>query len=103
MLRDRLRYRARDDREPISQQTASLKDLRDRIEAWQVSRDVFRAEVSSRVYEGWIQTLLAAHFQWYLRSPGTVDDQYWNSGYRRAEPDRGRVDLGLGPRRQPAS
>jgi CDP-glycerol glycerophosphotransferase len=72
------RYRARDDQSSISQQTASLKDLRDRIEAWQVSREVFHAEVSSRVYEGWIQTLLAAHFQWYLRSPGTVDDQYWN-------------------------
>ena len=40
------RYRARDDRSSISQQTASLKDLRDRIAAWRVSRDVIRAEFS---------------------------------------------------------
>ena len=42
------RYRARDDQSSISQQTASLKDLRDRIEAWEVSREVLRAEVSPR-------------------------------------------------------
>jgi CDP-glycerol glycerophosphotransferase len=72
------RYRARDDKSSISQQTAGLKDLRDRIEAWRVSRDAFRAELSRRAYEGWLQTLFEAHFQWYLTSTGTVDDTYWN-------------------------
>ncbi len=72
------RYRARDDKSSISQQTASLTDLRDRIAAWQVSRDAFRTELSPIVYDGWLQTLFAAHFQWYLTSPGTVDDDYWD-------------------------
>ncbi len=72
------RYRARDDKSSISQQTATLKDLRDRIAAWEVSRDAFRTELSQRAYEGWLQTLFEAHFQWYLTSPGTVDDTYWN-------------------------
>jgi CDP-glycerol glycerophosphotransferase len=71
------RYRARDDRSSISQQTASLKDLRDRIAAWRVSRDVIRAEFSEAVYDGWLTTLFQAHFQWYLTSPGTEDDTYW--------------------------
>jgi CDP-glycerol glycerophosphotransferase len=71
------RYRARDDRSSISQQTASLKDLRDRIAAWRVSRDVIRAEFSEAVYDGWLMTLFQAHFQWYLTSPGTEDDTYW--------------------------
>ena len=71
------RYRARDDRSSISQQTESLKDLRDRIAAWRVSRDVIRAEFSDAVYDGWLLTLFQAHFQWYLTSPGTEDDTYW--------------------------
>ena len=72
------RYRARDDQSSISQQTATLKDLRDRIAAWKVSREVFRAEVSHAVLRGLAgQTLFDAHFQWYLASPGTVDDDYW--------------------------
>lgn len=72
------RYRARDDQSSISQQTASVKDLRDRIAAWEASREVFRTELSPRGYEGWVQTLFAAHFQWYLTSSGTVDDTYWD-------------------------
>ena len=72
------RYRARDDKSSISQQTATLKDLRDRIAAWEVSRDAFRTELSQRAYEGWLETLFEAHFQWYLTSPGTVDDTYWD-------------------------
>lgn len=72
------RYRARDDKSSISQQTATLKDLRDRIAAWEVSRDAFRTELSPRAYEGWLETLFEAHFQWYLTSPGTVDDTYWD-------------------------
>ena len=72
------RYRARDDRSSISQQTESLKDLRDRIAAWRVSRDVIRAEFSDAVYDGWLLTLFQAHFQWYLTSPGTEDDTYWH-------------------------
>src|SRR4029077_11778852 len=67
----------RDDRSSISQQTASLKDLRDRIAAWRVSRDTIRPEVSQAVYDGWLLTLFQAHFQWYLTSPGTEDDTYW--------------------------
>jgi CDP-glycerol glycerophosphotransferase len=72
------RYRARDDKSSISQQTANIKDLRDRIAAWEVSREAFRRELSPTVYDGWLQTLFAAHFQWYLTSPGTVDDDYWD-------------------------
>jgi CDP-glycerol glycerophosphotransferase len=70
-------YRARDDKSSISQQTASLTDLRHRVEAWDVTRRVLRAEVSPELYHGWLQTLFDAHFHWYLRSPGIVDDTYW--------------------------
>ena len=70
-------YRSREDRSSISQQTSSLKDLRDRVQAWQVSREVLRREVTPAVYHGWLQTLFDAHFHWYLNSPGTVDDTYW--------------------------
>ena len=37
------RYRMRDDQSSISQQTASLKDLRQRIEAWEETRRVLRS------------------------------------------------------------
>ncbi len=72
------RYRARDDKSSISQQTASLKDLRDRIEAWRVSEESFGENISAPVYQAWLATLFDAHFQWYLTSKGTVDDEYWN-------------------------
>lgn len=71
-------YRARDDKSSISQQTATLKDLRDRLAAWRVSHETFRRELSGTVYEGWLATLFDAHFHWYLTSRGTVDDDYWN-------------------------
>lgn len=71
-------YRARDDQSSISQQTATVKDLRDRIAAWETSRSALLAEVPPVVYDGWLQTLFDAHFHWYLRSPGTVDDTYWS-------------------------
>ena len=70
-------YRAREDKSSISQQTAELRDLRDRIKAWRVSRDALRGRVSDAIYEGWLQTLFDAHFHWYLTSRGTVDDAYW--------------------------
>ncbi|MBD8870870.1 bifunctional glycosyltransferase/CDP-glycerol:glycerophosphate glycerophosphotransferase [Nocardioides donggukensis] len=70
-------YRARDDKSSISQQTASLADLRARIAAWQVSHETFSAELSRTVYDGWLATLFDAHFHWYLTSKGTVDDDYW--------------------------
>ena len=72
------RYRMRDDQSSISQQTASLKDLRERIEAWEETRRVLRAEGRDRVYAGWLQTLFDAHFHWYLRSPGIASDDYWH-------------------------
>ena len=71
------RYRMRDDQSSISQQTASLKDLRQRVEAWEETRRVLRAEGRDRVYAGWLQTLFDAHFHWYLRSPGVLADDYW--------------------------
>ena len=71
-------YRARDDKSSISQQTASLTDLRHRVEAWEVTRRVLRAEASPELYHGWLQTLFDAHFHWYLRSPGIADDTYWD-------------------------
>ena len=76
-------YRSRDDRSSISQQTASLNDLRDRVAAWHVSRETLQREVQPAIYDGWLQTLFDAHFHWYLNSPGTVDDTYW-SELRRA-------------------
>ncbi|MGL5810451.1 MAG: bifunctional glycosyltransferase/CDP-glycerol:glycerophosphate glycerophosphotransferase [Nocardioides sp.] len=71
-------YRERDDRSSISQQTASLADLRDRISAWRVSRDVLRVELGPAGYDDWLVTLFDVHFHWYLTSPGTADDAYWD-------------------------
>ena len=70
-------YRARDDQSSISQQTASIGDLRARITAWEETRRVLRDEAPGWLYDGWLQTLFDAHFHWYLRSNGTQDDQYW--------------------------
>jgi CDP-glycerol glycerophosphotransferase len=72
------RYRQRDDRSSLSQQTATVRDLRDRILAWELSREVLGAELSREGYDTWRQTLFEAHFRWYLTSPGTEDDTYWN-------------------------
>jgi CDP-glycerol glycerophosphotransferase len=71
------RYRARDDKSSISQQTASIADLRQRIEAWELSRRALLAEATPELYAGWLQTLFDAHFHWYLRSQGIADDDYW--------------------------
>jgi CDP-glycerol glycerophosphotransferase len=71
------RYRARDDKSSISQQTASIHDLRQRIEAWEASRRALLAEASPALYDGWLQTLFDAHFHWYLRSQGVADEDYW--------------------------
>ncbi len=72
------RYRQREDRSSLSQQTATVRDLRDRILAWELSREVLTAELSRHGYEAWLQTLFEAHFRWYLTSPGTEDDTYWD-------------------------
>ena len=71
------RYRARDDRSSISQQTATVADLRDRIAAWRVSDEEFSQNASEVIYRAWLATLFDAHFHWYLRSPSVGDDEYW--------------------------
>ncbi|MGH3359140.1 MAG: CDP-glycerol glycerophosphotransferase family protein, partial [Nocardioidaceae bacterium] len=70
-------YRVREDSSSISQQTASVSDLLDRISAWRESHQAFAGVASPTVYDAWLQTLFDAHFHWYLRSPGTADDEYW--------------------------
>ena len=70
-------YRAREDGSSISQQSATVRDLRDRAEAWRVSRETLLGEAPRAVYDGSLQTLFNAHFHWYLPSPGTIDDEYW--------------------------
>ena len=61
----------RDDSSSISQQTASLKDLRDRVAAWEATQVALQAEDSPTLYRAWLQTLFSAHFHWYLNSGGT--------------------------------
>lgn len=70
-------YRMRDDSSSISQQTASLRDLRDRISAWQATREALSQEKVPLLYQAWLQTLFSAHFHWYLNSAGTSHDTYW--------------------------
>ena len=70
-------YRSRDDRSSISQQTATIGDLKARILAWQVSRETFRRELSEDLHLAWLATLFTTHFHWYLTSPGVEDDAYW--------------------------
>lgn len=70
------RYRARDDRSSISQQTGTVKDLRDRVSAWRATQEAL-AGLDEEVRRAWLQTLFDAHFNWYLMSPGTEDDEYW--------------------------
>lgn len=72
------RYRAREDQSSISQQTSSLDDLRERIEAWRVSRDVLKQELSPFLFGAWQLTLFDVHFHWYLTNSSTVEDDYWN-------------------------
>ena len=75
-------YRSRDDNSSISQQTATLADLLSRIQAWEVSRDTLRDEVSTDLFDAWLGTLFTTHFHWYLTSKGTVDDTYWSEFVR---------------------
>jgi CDP-glycerol glycerophosphotransferase len=70
-------YRSRDDNSSISQQTASLADLRARIQAWEVSREQLGRELPPALLDAWLGTLFSTHFHWYLTSKGTVDDDYW--------------------------
>ncbi len=72
------KYRAREDRSSISQQTASLKDLRSRLTAFELTRDALVREAPEEIYHAWLQTLFDSHFHWYLMSPGTADDVYWD-------------------------
>lgn len=70
-------YRERDDLSSISQQTATLKDLRDRIAAFEATIEAL-ADAPRTVREGWLATLMDSHFHWYLTSSGTTDDTYWD-------------------------
>lgn len=70
------RYRARDDRSSISQQTGTVKDLRDRVAAWRATQDAL-AGLDEGIRQAWLQTLFDAHFNWYLMSSGTENDDYW--------------------------
>lgn len=71
------RYRARDDSSSISQQTATVKDLRDRVSAWRETEVALR-DAPATVRRAWLQTLIDAHFIWYLGSDGIDDDEYWS-------------------------
>ena len=97
------RYRAREDQSSISQQTASLQDLRQRIEAWRVSRDVLTAEASPALFEAWRLTLFDVHFHWYLTSTGTVDDDYWSELVAAVRELTEGAPRGCGSRRCPAA
>src|SRR5699024_7103068 len=66
-------YRAREDQSSISQQSATLADLRARLEAWRLTREAIAAELPPRLHHAWLQTLFDAHFGWYLGSEGTAD------------------------------
>jgi CDP-glycerol glycerophosphotransferase len=71
-------YRARDDASSISQQTGTVKDLRDRASAWRVSREALLAEAPPEIYSAWLQTLFSTHFHWYLNNESVAaDDEYW--------------------------
>lgn len=70
-------YRVRPDQSSISQQVGTMKDLRDRLAAWEETREVLLRDHPREVYDGWLQTLLDAHFHWYLNAPAEVSDDYW--------------------------
>ncbi len=72
-------WRLRDDRSSISQQTHTLRDLRDRVSAWDLGIATLRSEAPQAVYEVWLRSLYATHFHWYLKSDSTVDDEYWQT------------------------
>jgi CDP-glycerol glycerophosphotransferase len=70
-------WRKRSDRTSISQQTHTIRDLQDRIAAWDISQEVLAAEAPRPVYEAWLKTLYTTHFHWYLNNRSTADDEYW--------------------------
>jgi len=70
-------YRVRPDQSSISQQVGTIKDLRDRVAAWEATREVLLRDHPREIHDGWLQTLLDAHFHWYLNAPALVADDYW--------------------------
>ncbi|MGH3356368.1 MAG: bifunctional glycosyltransferase/CDP-glycerol:glycerophosphate glycerophosphotransferase [Nocardioidaceae bacterium] len=70
-------WRKRPDKTSISQQTHTLRDLKDRISAWKISREVLYTEAPGLIHDAWLKTLYTTHFHWYLNSRSTVDDDYW--------------------------
>ncbi len=72
-------WRRRDDESSLSQQTHTLRDLQDRVSAWDAGIAALRDTAPPNVYEFWLRTLYAIHFHWYLRSKSTVDDDYWTT------------------------
>ncbi len=70
-------WRARSDGTSLSQQTHSLRDLRDRVAAWDISQQVLASEAPREVYDAWLRTLYTTHFHWYLRNRSTADEEYW--------------------------
>ena len=60
-----------------NQQIGSLRDLRDQISAWRITRQSFGSTMSRPVYHAWLQTLFDAHFHRHLGSTGTSDLAYW--------------------------
>ncbi|WP_284293761.1 glycosyltransferase family 2 protein [Luteimicrobium album] len=72
-------YRARDDNSSISQQTHTLKDLRDRIAAWTLTAEKLEElSVDDVVVRAWLLTVYATHVHWYLNSPSVADPEYWS-------------------------
>jgi len=70
-------WRARSDGTSLSQQAHTLRDLRDRIAAWDSSQEALAAEAPREVYDAWLKTLYTTHFHWYLRNRSTADEEYW--------------------------
>ncbi len=70
-------WRRRDDASSISQQVHTLSDLRDRIEAWNLSLSILTTEATEPIYEAWLETIYSTHFHWYLNNKSIVQDAYW--------------------------
>ncbi|QTX05261.1 glycosyltransferase family 2 protein [Agromyces archimandritae] len=71
-------YRARDDRSSISQRPEDLRDLRDRVLAWELTRDALaEADAPPSVVRAWYRTLFSTHFHWYLDNDAIASDEYW--------------------------
>lgn len=70
-------WRERDDDSSLSQQVHTLRDLQDRVSAWDAGVAALHDEAPPNVYEVWLRTLYSAHFHWYLKSKSTIDDDYW--------------------------